>query len=198
MPGKSQTRACHRRAAGSQPVQRVDLAVDPVALLHREHDMILHQLALIEAMIDQKTMRCRRLTATSRSTLLELLKFFVHRVGVHFKREAIVIAALGKSSDRKRHAPNQFQSLLDEHRMLKADALAIRKLLGTQGTVRVGGPLSVTKPKAEGRSLAAELAAFVRRYRSHLSCEERIVFVLANMRLTSEQKRRIGDRMLQI
>ena len=159
--------------------------------------MILEQLIMIETTIGPRSSRGSVLTKANRSTLRELIKFFTHRVGVHFKREAMLITALRRILGRKPEEQNQFQSLLDEHRMLKADASAVMKKLNAQGKEENGDSLL---PERDGgcRTLAVELRTFVRRYRGHLSCEERILFVLADMRLTAEQKRRISRRMLQV
>ncbi len=160
--------------------------------------MILEQLDMIETAIGPRPARRGVLTKANRSTLCELLKFFTRRIGVHFKREAMLIAALGQALDRKREERNQFQSLLDEHQMLKADAFSVMKKL-TAREKETGGEPSLLPEQDNGlRTLAAELRTFVRHYRSHLSCEERILYVLAEMRLTAEQKQRVSYRMLQV
>lgn len=160
--------------------------------------MILEQLIMIETTIGPRTTRRGVLTKANRSTLRELLTFFTHRVGIHFKREAMLIEALRKIHERKREERNQFQSLLDEHRMLKADATAVMKKLTAQENKPDGGQALLPEQNNGLRTLAAELRTFIRRYRGHVSCEERILFVLADMRLTAEQKQRISHRMLQV
>lgn len=159
--------------------------------------MILEQLTMIETTIGAQSARRGVLTKTNRTTLCELLRFFTRRISVHFQRESMLVAALRQVLDEKHDGRNQFQSLLDEHRLLKADAAAVMKKLIAQE--KENGSRSLLPEGANGyRTLAAALRMFVRRYRGHLSCEERILFVLADMRLTAEQKLRLGHRMLQV
>jgi hemerythrin-like domain-containing protein len=159
--------------------------------------MILEQLDMIEATIGPRSARRGVLTKTNRNTLRELLRFFTRRVGIHFKREATLIAELRRILGRKPEERNQFQSLLDEHRMLKADASAVMKKLTAQEKETSSHSLLPERNNGH-RTLAADLRTFIRRYRGHISCEERILFVLADMRLTAEQKQRISHRMLQV
>lgn len=162
--------------------------MDPVALLKREHEMILEQLDMIEATIGPKSRKGSALLEPSRSTLCELFRFFTGRIGVHYKREATLITALSRIIGRRQGQCKQFDSLLYEHRAMKADAAGITKQL-TKNSANLsyaGGadPLSIR--------------SFVRRFRSHIACEERILFVLAAMRLTDTQKLSISRRMLQV
>lgn len=182
---------------GSRAHQGSKFSVDPVALLQREHAVILEQLVMIETTIGPRTRGRAVLTETNQNTLRELLRFFTRRVSIHFKREEMLITALRRIFSRKPAEQNQFQSLLDEHRMLKTDAAAVMKKLNAQGKEENGDALL---PERNGgcRTLEAALRTFARRYRGHLSCEERILFVLADMRLTAEQKQRISRRMLQV
>lgn len=159
--------------------------------------MILEQLAMIETTIGTRSLRRGVLTKANRNTLRELLRFFTRRVSVHFKRETLLISALSRVLNGKRDERGQFQSLLDEHRMLKADASAVMKKLGAQKGEN--GSRSLLPERTDGhRTPAAALRTFIRRYRGHLSCEERILFVLADMRLTAAQKQRLSHRMLQV
>ena len=74
------------------------LASDAVALLKREHEMILEQPATIE-------------TAMSpRSAGSGVAKGVTSRTGVHFKREEVLIAALQRILGRKQERQEQFQS----------------------------------------------------------------------------------------
>ena len=167
---------------------RKEMVVEPVALLKREHEVILDQLRMIEATIDTRTARSPVLSEPDRGTLRELFRFFTSRVGVHFKREEVLIAALGRALGRKREERERFESLEDEHRALKADAARIAKQLS-------GKAASNSSP---GGADPFGIRTFVRRYRGHISCEERILFVLAEMRLTAEQKLQVSHRMLQV
>jgi hemerythrin-like domain-containing protein len=159
-----------------------------VALLEREHEMILKQLDMIEATIGPKSRKGAALLEPGWDTLRELFRFFTGRVGVHFKREATLIDALNRVVGRAQGERERFESLLLEHRAMKADAAGIAKQLGRK-TERMPG---ANGPNPLG------IRSFVKRFRSHIACEERILFVLAEMRLTAEQKLRIGHRMLQV
>ena len=78
--------------------RQTGLTVDPFVLLKREHDMILDQLAMIE-------------TAMSpRSAGSGVAKGVTSRVGVHFRREEVSIAALQRFLGRKQEQQEQFQS----------------------------------------------------------------------------------------
>lgn len=170
-----------------------DMAIDPVALLKREHEMILDQLRMIETIIGprgaaSRGARADTLPKPDRDTLRQLFRFFTNRVGVHFKREAVLIAALSGALRRKREERKQFDGLAEEHRALRSDAAGIAKKLNGK---------AASASSADGADPFG-IRSFVRQYRGHLSCEERILFVLAEMRLTAEQKQRVSHRMLQM
>ncbi len=169
----------------SQGHGRTGPAVDPVALLKREHEMILDQLRMIEAILGPRSVgRCR--AEPDRETLRELLRFFTSRVGVHFKREAVLITTLRRVLGRTPEAGDQFNTLLLEHRVLRAEAVGIVK--------KLGGKI----PSSGNGADPYGIRSFVRHYRGHLACEERILYVLAAMRLTADQKLRVSRRMLQV
>jgi hypothetical protein len=131
-----------------------------------------------------------------RSTVRELPQFFTSRVGVHFRREEMLIAALQRILGRKQEKQKQFQSFLNEHRVLKAIATTV---MGKLRRKRADGRDSAVAGNCGGlRTLNSELRTLIRRYRGHISCEERILFVLAEMRLNVEQKRQVSRRMLQV
>lgn len=157
--------------------------------------MILNQLAMIEMAISPRSVRRGAAKETDRTTLRELLQFFTGPVEVHFKREEVLVGDLQRSLGRKREGHEQFQSFLDEHRTLKADAAAVMRKLGRK---RAAGQDAAVKTLAGLRTLNAEIRALIRRYRGHIASEERLLFVLAEMRLTVEQKRRISRCMLQV
>jgi hemerythrin-like domain-containing protein len=185
-----------QRAGRSQHRRRHRISVDPVALLKREHEMIREQLRMIEAVVGEAkggntgaaSDRRRALPETDRTTLRELLRFFTSRVGVHFRREAVLMRVLGNVLGGRGAERDQFATLVHEHRALKADASKIARLLASRGarSARLNGsdPLGILD--------------FVRHYQGHIDCEERILYVLADMRLTDEQKQRIGRRMLEV
>jgi len=179
-----------------QRCRQASLTVDPVALLKREHEMILDQLAMIETAMSPRSVGSGVAKGTDRGTLRELLQFFTGPVEVHFRREEVLVADLQRVLGRKQEDQGQFNSYLDEHRMLKADATAVMRKLKRK---RADGRDSAALKSLGGlRTLNAELRGLISRYRGHISCEERVLFVLAEMRLTAEQKRRISRRMLQV
>jgi Hemerythrin HHE cation binding domain len=158
--------------------------------------MILNQLAMIETAMSPRSVGIGVAKGTDRGTLRELLQFFTGPVEIHFRREEVLVEDLQRILGRKQEEQEQFQSFLDEHRTLKAGATAVmRKLKKKQADGRESAAL---KDLGGLRTLNAELRALIRRYRGHISSEERMLFVLAEMRLTAEQKRRISRRMLQV
>ena len=179
-----------------QERRRTSIAVDPVALLEREHEMILDQLAMIETAMTPRSVGSGVTKGTDRGTLRELLQFFTGPVEVHFRREEVLIGDLQRILGRKQEGQEQFQSFLYEHRTLKVDPTAVMRNLGRKWAD--GQDFSASKTIIRLWTLNAELRALIRRYRGHISCEERMLFVLAEMRLTAEQKRRISRRMLQV
>lgn len=179
-----------------QECRRTSIAVDPVALLRREHGMILDQLAMIETAMSPRSGGNGVAKGTDRGTLRELLQFFTGPVEVHFRREEVLVEDLQRILGWKQVDQGQLKSFLDEHQMLKADAAAVMRKLRRK---RADGRDSVALKNLGGlRTLNAELRGLIGRYRGHISCEERMLFVLAEMRLTAEQKRRISRRMLQV
>lgn len=179
-----------------QVSRRASLTVDPVALLKREHGRILEQLAMIEMAMSPRSVGRGAVKGMDRATMRELFRFFTGPVEVHFKREEVLVEKLQRLLGRKQEGHEQFQGFLDEHRALKADAAAVMRTLGRKRAD--GQDASAVKTLSGLRTLNAEIHALIRRYREHIACEERLLFVLAEMRLTAEQKRRIGRCMLQV
>ena len=180
----------------SQSSRRTSLTVDPLALLKREHRMILDRLAMVETAMSPRSSGSGAVRGTNRDTLRELLEFFTGPVDVHFKREAMLVGDLRRILGRKQEEQEQFQSFLDEHRALKADAAAVMRQLVKKRTD--GQDAAASKAFGGLRTLTGELHALIRRYRGQIACEERLLFALAEMRLTAEQRRRISRRMLQV
>lgn len=172
---------------------RSDALVDPVALLKREHEVIRDQLDMIEAVIGLRRGRTRAASSHTQSeadldTLRELFRFFTGPVGVHFAREKVLIAALNRTLDRGRGERKQLEKILLEHRALKADAAGILKQLSRK---------TANGATADAIDLSG-IRSFTQHYRGLISCEEHILYVLAEMRLTADQKLRLGRRMLQV
>ena len=158
--------------------------------------MILDRLAMVETAMSPRSSGSGTVKGTNRETLRELLEFFTGPVDVHFKREAMLVGDLRRILGRKQEEQEQFQSFLDEHRLLKADATAVMRKLKRKRAD--GRDLAVSGDPGGLGTLNAALRALIRRYRGHISCEERMLYVLAEMRLTTQQKRRISRRMLQV
>ncbi|MEW6544844.1 MAG: hemerythrin domain-containing protein [Nitrospirota bacterium] len=172
---------------------RTGLLLDPIALLTREHEMIREQLRMIEAIVGPRGANphgsgMHGLAESDRDTLRQLFRFFTSRVGVHFKRESLLIAALTRTRGQKRGEREQFDTLLLEHRALKAGAAGILRKLNQK-------PAHAAD---DGGADPFGILTFVKRYRGHLACEERILYVLAEMRLTAQQKQWISQRMLHV
>lgn len=179
-----------------QGSRRTSLLVDPLALLKREHHMILERLAMIETAMSPCCSGSGAVKQTNRDTLRDLLEFFTGPVDVHFKREEMLVDNLRRTLGRNREEKEQFQSFVEEHRALKADATAVMQQLARKRSDGQDG----VEPKACGglRALTDELHRLIRRYREQIACEERLLFALAEMRLTADQRRRISQRMLQV
>ncbi len=158
--------------------------------------MILDRLAMVETAMSPCSSGSGTVKRTNRETLRDLLEFFTGPVEVHFKREEMLVDDLRRVLGRRQEEKDQFQSFLEDHRALKADATAVMKQLARK---RTDGQ-DVAGPKACGglRTLTEDLHALIRRYRELIACEERLLFALAEMRLTDEQRRRISRRMLQV
>ena len=156
--------------------------------------MILDRLVMVETAMNSGSVRSGAVQRANRETLQELLEFFTGPVEVHFTREAMLVNGLRRILGRKQEEREQFQSFLDEHQGLKADATALlRQLEG-----RDAQTASASSAGRGLRALTGELHALIRRYRDLIACEERLLFTLAEMRLTAEQRRRISRRMLQV
>lgn len=158
--------------------------------------MILDRLVMIEAAMSPCSVGTGAVKRTNRDTLRELLAFFTGPVDVHFKREELLVGDLRLILGRKQEEHEPFRSFLDEHRSLKADATAVMRQLAGK---RAGGHDAAGSKACGGlRTLTGELHALIRRYREQIACEERLLFALAEMRLTAAQRRRISRRMLQV
>lgn len=158
--------------------------------------MILDRLAMVETAMSPRSVRSGGVKGTNRDTLRELLQFFTGPVDVHFKREEVLVGDLRRILGRTQDGQEQFQSFLDEHQALKADATAVMRQL--EGRRADGQDAAASKTFGRLRTLTVELHALIRRYRGHIACEERLLFALAEMRLTAVQRRRISRRMLQV
>ncbi len=156
--------------------------------------MILDRLVMVETAMSPGSSGSGAIKRTNRETLRELLEFFTGPVDVHFKREEMLVDDLRRILGWKEE--EQFQSFLDEHGALKADATAVMIQLARKRTD--GQDVAASKAFGGGRALTRELHALIRRYRELIACEERLLFALAEMRLTAEQRRRISRRMLQV
>lgn len=170
--------------------------IDPIALLQREHRVIQERLRAIESLINPTRAGLGELTECQRRMLHELFRFFTGSVRVHFRREAVLISVLERTSMYGPQERGPFDWLVREHHALEADGLRIAKRLNRR-TFRASGVTLCRQHKKSG-TFRLDLQAFVRRYREHMAWEERILFVLARMRLTVEQKQGTSQRMLEL
>ncbi len=174
---------------GERPRQ----TIDPIALLKREHEVILDQLCRIDILLGPGPEEVaetggRVLAERARAALLQLLGFFTDRMGVHYERERILIAALVRALGAKQAQRERLEDLEREHLSLQAEAGRLLRLLHDN---RIG-----QAPSAEADP--ARIRSFVRHFGWHLYWEERILFVLAETRLTAKQKVQVGCSMLQV
>ena len=116
-----------------QGSRRTSLVVDPLALLKREHQMILERLAMIEAAMSSCSSGSGTVKRTNRETLRDLLEFFIGPVDVHFKREEMLVGDLRRILGREQEAKGAVPALLEEHRALKAVATAVMQQLAKSG-----------------------------------------------------------------
>lgn len=173
--------------------RRLATKIDPIALLKREHEIILDQLCSIDGMIgpgpEEVSLAAGRLLAgPARTDLQELLGFFADRVEVHFEREEILIEALARKLRSKQDKRERLEEVIREHRFLQAEATRIVHLLGN----------SHGESAPSGEADLAPIRSFVRHFGWHLCWEEHRLFALAEARLTTNQKCQVGCRMLQV
>lgn len=166
--------------------------VDPVALLKREHKMIRDQLDMIETLIGPRRGRMRAAGGRARSqpdlgTLRELFQFFTGRDWVHFAREKVLITALSRTLGRRRKERKPLENILHEHHTLRSEAAGIFKRLGRK-----------TASAPQDTVDVSEIRSFVRHYREQIACEEHILYVLAELRLSPEERQRVSSRMLEV
>lgn len=168
-------------------------AVDPIALLKREHEIILDQLRRIDRVVGPGTAKGpvqgrRRFGRPERAALQELFGFFMDRMEVHFEREGILIEALARILGPRQARREGLEELEREHESLQTETTRITRLLGD-----AHGGRTVTRGADP-----ADIRHFVHHYGWHLYWEERILFVLAEARLTSTQKLKVGCSILQV
>ncbi len=158
--------------------------------------MILDRLTMVETAMSPHSTGSGVVKRTNRETLRELLEFFTGPVDVHFKREAMLVSGLRRIAGRTQEEQEQFQRFVDEHQALKADAAAVMSQLASKRPA--GQDEAASKACGRSRTLDGNLQALIRHYREQIACEERLLFALAEMRLSAEQRRRISRRMLQV
>ncbi len=166
--------------------------VDPVALLKRKHKMIRDQIEMVEAVIGSRRGRRRLASGRARSqpdldTLRELFRFFTDRVRVHFAREKVLITALSRTLGRGREERKPLENMLHEHHALRTEAAGIFKRLGRTSARAAQNTVDVS-----------EIRSFVRHYREQIACEEHVLYVLAELRLSPKERQRVGSRMLEL
>lgn len=166
--------------------------VDPVALLKREHKVIRDQIEMIEAVLGlcrgrTRTAGGRARSQPDRDTLRELFRFFTGRVRVHFTREKVLIKALGRTLARGREERKPLEDILLEHHALRSEAAGIFKRLSRKSASAAQNAVDLSK-----------IRSFVQHYREQIAYEEHILYVLAELRLSPEERQRVSSRMLQV
>ncbi len=146
---------------------------DPLHILRNEHASLLGQLGLLE----------RRPRAGARTGAL--LRTLIRDSAVHFRRESILLGALGSKLGT---AGRSFQVLRAEHRLLQRHAAACLK-------VNARRPRTGQVRDAGHRILIHELTE---KFRTHIQHEETVVYVLARTRLNVRDRKRIAARMLAV
>jgi hemerythrin-like domain-containing protein len=180
----------------------LDEGLKPIALLHREHEVILMRLALLENAV--RLLRGSKPIAShygyreAREGLKEQVKFFTKAVRVHFKREAILFAVLAHTLASKGDA---LEGLDSEHSALTTQAARLREVL-IRGEVRPSDIPSDMKeaqiPRLDSQKLQAASKDYIALFRDHIAFEEKLLLPLAEKRLNEAQKRRIWHRMMDV
>ena len=142
----------------------------PVALLKNDHKALLGQLGILE--------RFER----EQEEIATVLKTILRDCSVHFKREAILFHALDKKLNT---GGRSLHPLIREHRDLKKQVTSLLKQL-TQST-------GVSKLPA---TIRQDLREFATGFRTHIQHEERVVFLLAETRLTKKTQLLVFRKML--
>ena len=143
---------------------------DPVALLKNDHKALLGQLGILE--------RGDR----EQKEIVTILKTLLRDCTVHFKREAILFNALdAKLSTGGR----SLHPLIQEHRELKKHATSLIKQL--------------TQPNGASKlptMIRQDLRELTHDFRAHIQHEEKVVFLLAETRLTKKSQLSVFRKML--
>jgi hemerythrin-like domain-containing protein len=145
---------------------------DPIVLLKNEHTNLLGQIHLLESY------------DLSPEKASHVLKTLLRDSQVHFKREAIVLEALGPKLGA---GGESLDALKNEHSEIRQTATTLLKqITRLENQSELWG-------EAHLRPL---LRRFTKQFRSHIQHEEKVVYVLVRTRLSSEQQRRVAQQML--
>ncbi|MDX1411037.1 MAG: hemerythrin domain-containing protein [Nitrospirales bacterium] len=145
---------------------------DPIVLLKNEHTNLLGQIHLLES------------HGVTPEKAGNVLKTLLRDSQVHFKREAIVLEALGPMLGA---GGESLEALKKEHRQLKKTATTLLKhITRLEHQSKLWGEAHL-RPLLQG---------FTKQFRSHIQHEEKVVYVLVRTRLTLEQQGRIAHQML--
>lgn len=143
---------------------------DPVCLLKSEHVVLLGQLRLLE-----------RAEETGEETVA-VLRTLIRDSAVHFRREVLLFRALGPKlgSGGRSLCP-----LTDEHRALRRNAERLLK------------DITLPRKNADTKGGARRrLRQFTRQFRAHIQHEEKVVYLLAQTRLTEQHRSKVAKQML--
>ena len=147
-------------------------ADDPIVLLKNEHTNLLGQIHLLESY------------DVSPDQASHVLKTLLRDSHVHFKREAIVLEALGHKLGA---GGDSLEALKNEHSELRQTAATLLKQIT---------PLEHQSELWGEAHLRPLLRRFTKQFRSHIQHEEKVVYVLVGTRLSLEQRRSVVQKML--
>ena len=143
---------------------------DPLALLKNDHKALLGQLGILE--------RFER----KQEEIATLLKTILRDCTVHFKREAILFNAL---DEKLNTGGRSLHPLIQEHRELKKHITRlIKQLTPSNGVSKL--PMTIRQ----------DLRKLTNDFRAHIQHEEKVVFLLAETRLSNKSQLSVFRKML--
>ena len=144
---------------------------DPVTLLQHDHTAILAQLRILDRV------------ESKQQGITTVLKTLLRDCTVHFNREAILFHAL---DEKLNTGGRSFHPLIQDHRDLKKHVTSLIKQL----TPIHGASKLPTATRHDLRELTKD-------FRAHIHHEEKVVFLLAETRLTKKTRLSVFRKMLE-
>lgn len=149
-------------------------ADDPIFLLRSEHAALLGQLELLERYLLRKAQGA------------DLLRTLIRDSAVHFRREEILLRALGPKLGE---GSQSMKGLMVEHRDLRRRAAELLK--------HCYRPKGRSEPRRNA-GFRSRLRVFRKQFQEHIQHEETVLYVLARTRLRVRQRRRIACDILAV